>query len=206
MANVARAERGLRDAADREYTAATGELACEREACFDLCAGRRTIRCRCAGVRRHDIPEQDSVLERQLLENAVHDRRSGFCGPGSGELALGRERDAGEARTVVAGGFADQEQRRVGAGFEVALQARCETIVGVLVVRRADLCGSETVYQCSQRTTSSRTRRLCVIRLEDRLAFGSGLPFPNVTPATTWMSSGMRRRSLNCCIAGTVTP
>jgi len=81
-----------------------------------------------------------------------------------------------------------------------------EARVAVLVERVADPSGGEGFYQCSQRTTSSSVRRRCVIRLDDFAAFGSGFPFPIVTPATTDTSPGMCRSSLKRCISGTVTP
>ena len=52
----------------------------------------------------------------------MHNRRGRLGGTRSGELALRRERDAGDAGTPVTGGLADEQQRRFLPGFEVREQ------------------------------------------------------------------------------------
>ena len=115
----------------------------------------------------------------------MDDRRGCLAGSGAADLALRRERDARDPRAAVAGGFTDEQDRRVCACVEIARQALREPVVAVLVERVADSRRGEPVYQRSQWTTSSRERRIWVMRLVARLAFGSALPFPTVTPATT---------------------
>jgi hypothetical protein len=206
MPYVWSSERRLGDPADGEHAASTCELACEGQTCLDLPARRRPIRRGAARMRWHDVPEEDSVVETELVENAVDDRRGGLAGRPSRQLPFGRERDARDARPAVSGGLADQQERRVRAGVEVTVETQREPLVLVLVERVADTRAGEPLYQRSQCTTSSRSRRRCVKRLVARLAFGSGLGLPTVTPATTWTSSGMPSRSLNACLSGTVTP
>src|SRR4029077_18638457 len=89
---------------------------------LDLGAGRTPVRGRRAGMRRHDVPEEDALLEPELFEDAVHDRRARLRGAAAGGLALGGERDPGEARAAVAARLADEHQRRVGAVAEVGEQ------------------------------------------------------------------------------------
>jgi len=206
MPDVRRVEDCFCDAADGEHATAARELARERQAGFDFgalwCAVRR---CR-AGMSRHDVPEENGVLKLELFERAVDDRRGRLAGRRAADLAFGRERDPRDARAAVAGRLADEQDRSVGAFVEVAIEALGEPLVAVLVEGVADSCGREALYQCSQCTTSSRSRRRCVKRLVARLAFGSGLGLPTVTPATTWTSSGIPSRPLNASRSGTVTP
>ena len=206
MPDVRRVERGLRDPADREDATPAGELAGKRDSRFDLGSGRPAIRAAGARMRRHDVPEEHVALDSQLLEHAMHDRRARLGRPASRELPLGRKGNARNARAAVAGRFPYKQDRRVGTPFEVAREALRQAVVAVLIERVADPRGCKALYQRSQRTTSSSARRSCVMRLETRLAFGSGLPLPIVTPATTATSSGMPSSSLNACISGTVTP
>jgi hypothetical protein len=136
----------------------------------------------------------------------MDDGRGRLAGRRPRELPLRGEGDAGDARAAVPGRFACEQQRRVGAGIEVAIEAMREPLVAVLVERVADPRAGEPLYQRSQCTTTSKSRQRCVNRLVALLAFGSGLGFPTVTPATTWTSSGMPSRSLKACLSGTVTP
>ena len=206
MPDVGSAERRLGDAADGENAAAARELAGERQAGLDLPACRRPVRHRAAGMRRHDVPEDHGVGELEVGEHLVDDGRGRLAGRLPGELPLGGEGNAGDTRAAISRRLADEQQRRVGMGVEVAIEALGEPLVAVLVERVADLRPREPLYQRSQCTTSSGARRSCENRLDARLALGSGLALPTVTPATTCNSSGMRRSSLNACISGTVTP
>src|SRR5213593_2876611 len=147
MANVGSFERSLRDTSNGEHTAPAPELPRERQCRFDLGACWRAVRpCR-ARVRRHHVPEEDVVLEVQLGKYAVHDRRGCLSRTAAGELALGGERDAGDARAAVAGGFADEEQRCVRALIEVARKALRQALVAILVERVADPRSGEALYQ-----------------------------------------------------------
>ena len=88
----------------------------------------------------------------------MDDRRGRLAGPVAGELALGRERDAGDARAAVAGGLADEQDRRVGARVEVAREPLGEALVAVLVERRADPRGGEPLHERFALTGPSVTR------------------------------------------------
>ena len=70
-------------------------------------------------MRRDDVPEEDALLEPELSEDAVDDRRTCFRGALAGQLPLRGERNAGYARAAVAGRFADEEQRGFGARLEI---------------------------------------------------------------------------------------
>jgi len=166
----------------------------------------RSIRMIASGMGRHDVPEQHAVLEIELREDAVHDRRGRLARACSCELAFGRERDPGDACPAVARRFTYEQDGRTRVFLEVVREAFGEQLVAVLVERVADLRSGEPLYQRSQRTTSSIGRRSCDMRLDTRLAFGSGLGLPIVTPATTQISSGIPSNSLNAGISGTVTP
>jgi hypothetical protein len=157
-------------------------------------------------MRGNDVPEEHRVAEAELGEHPVDDGRRRLAGRLSRELPLGGERNAGDTRAAISRRLADEQQRCVGMGVEVAVEPLGEPLVAILVERVADPAARETVYQRSQCTTSSVARRRCENRLDARLASGSGLALPTVTPATTCTSSGMPRSSLNACISGTVTP
>jgi hypothetical protein len=156
---VGSVERRLRDPPDCEHASTAGEFARERHAGLDLAARRRAIRSHGAGVRRYDVPEEHGIGEPDLGQHAVDDRRRRLGWPGAGQLALGRERDAGDAGAAVAGGLADEQQRRFCPGDEVAVEARGEPLVTVLIERVADPRLREPLYQRSQCTTSSSPRR-----------------------------------------------
>src|SRR4051812_2366772 len=175
MPDVRSVERRLGDAADGEHAAATCELAGERQARLDLRTRRRSVRGGGAGMRRDDVPEEDGVRKLELGKYAVNDGRGRLPGRLSGELPLGREGDARDARAAVSRGLADEQQRRVRTGIEVAVETLREPLVAVLVERGADARLPELLYQRSQCTTSSAARRRCVNRLDARLACGSGL-------------------------------
>jgi prevent-host-death family protein len=88
----------------------------------------------------------------------MDDRRSRFGGAGSGELPLGRERDAADAGTAVAGGFADEEDRRAGSVVQVVGKAFEEVRRGgVLVERLADAGGCQAGRECHPAPTFRRT-------------------------------------------------
>jgi hypothetical protein len=61
-------------------------------------------------MRRDDIPEQNLLLEPQLPEHPVHERRRHLRRAGPGELPLRREGDAGDAGTAITGGLADKQE------------------------------------------------------------------------------------------------
>src|SRR5215831_284687 len=73
-------------------------------------------------MRRYDVPEQHVLLDPELGEHSVDDRRACLTGTGPGELSFRRERDPGDAGAAVAGRLADEEERCAFAGVEVVDQ------------------------------------------------------------------------------------
>ena len=136
------------------------------------------------------------------------DHRRGRLGrSAAGQLALGRERETADARAAIAGRLADERDGRVGTGGEVRTEPVApELRSAVLVERRADAGGGESVYQVFQCTCSSMVRRRCVARLVVRLQPGSGAPLPMVTPATIRRSSGMSSSARHAGSCSTGTP
>src|SRR5207247_10898703 len=94
MTDVRRVERGFRATADGEEAAALREGERERQAGRDLGSARRSVGARGAGMRRHDVPEQDALLEPELGEYAVDDRGARLGRPAARQLPFGGERDA----------------------------------------------------------------------------------------------------------------
>ena len=140
MAHVLAAERGVRDTTDRDDAAPTRELGEERSACFHLRASGPAVVRLGSGMRRHDVPEEDVVLELQVGERLADDRGRRLRRPGAGELALGREGDPADARAAVAGRLADEDEGRVPPALEVVREAATPELgAGVLVEGRADL-------------------------------------------------------------------
>jgi hypothetical protein len=92
MPNVGRVDCRRCDPPDREPAASVHQLAREWEPGFDLGPRRRAIGISSSRVRRHDIPQQHVLLEAELREHAVHDRRGRLGRPGARQLPLGRER------------------------------------------------------------------------------------------------------------------
>src|SRR5947199_6435507 len=119
MADVRR-PRGTRcDAADRDRAPAARELLEEWASVADLGRGRSAVRGLGAGMRRHHVPEEDVVLETELPEHPVDDRRRRLSWAAAGQLALRGERDSGDARPAVARSLADEEDRRVRVPLEL---------------------------------------------------------------------------------------
>ena len=91
----------------------------------------------------NDVPAER--VEPELRERPLDDRRGGFSRAAATELPLGGERDAGDARTAVAGRLPDEQQARSAARLEVRAQAPAAELgavtVPVEVVRRPDLGG-----------------------------------------------------------------
>ena len=155
VADVRSGERGLRNAADRDHPAVTSELTHEREPSHDLVARRPAIRERRPRVRGDDVPEEDALLEPELGEHAVQDRRRRLRRPLACELALGGERDPGDAGAAVARRLPDEEKVSCGMAREVdhepiAKQRRPRPL-RVLVERRSDTRGCELLDECRRR-------------------------------------------------------
>jgi hypothetical protein len=95
-------------------------------------------------MRRDEVPEQHAVLEPELGQRSLHDRRRRLRRPVTGELALGRERDPRDACAAVAGRLADEQDAGFTPFSEVPLQPRAPKLgVRVLVEGGADPRGCE---------------------------------------------------------------
>lgn len=149
------AARPLRDAADGDDAPPFREGREELEAGDGLRAGRPAIRGRGTRVHRHDVPEQHVVLDPELAQDAMHDRRGRLGRARAGELALRRERDPRDARATVAGSLPDEENRRVRSACQVGPkplpEERCPRAFRVLVEGAPDLRGGELVDVCLRR-------------------------------------------------------
>ena len=75
MPDAVETERAFRDASDRNDYAVSCERTHEGESVLHLPCRRRTVRPRRARVRRHDVPEKHVVLDPELAQHPVHDRR-----------------------------------------------------------------------------------------------------------------------------------
>src|SRR3954447_19532440 len=115
MADVRRFKNGFRDASDGDHAAPSRKRSCEGEACRNLVPAWRAVRALGARMRRDDIPEEDAVLEPELREHSVDDRGAPLGRPGARQLALGRERNPGDAGASIARGLADEQKWRVAA-------------------------------------------------------------------------------------------
>jgi hypothetical protein len=206
MADVRRIEHGGREPADRDGATAAGHVGEERERRIHLGARGASVRAEGSRMRRHDVPQEHGLLDPELVEHAVDDRRRRLGGAAAGQLPLRRKRETADPCAAISGRLADDHDRRVGTGGEVRPEPVApELRAAVLVERPADADGGEAVYQVFQCTCSSRERRRCVARLVVLLHPGSGAPRPMVTPATIRRSSGMSSsaRQAGSCSTGT---
>jgi hypothetical protein len=90
-------------------------------------------------MRRDDVPEQHVLLDVELSEHAMNDRRRRLGGPGAGNLALRREGETADACTAIAGRLADEEIAGALSTIKVARQALSTQLrFGVLVEGFAD--------------------------------------------------------------------
>jgi BNR repeat protein len=93
-----------------------------------------------------DVPAER--VEPQLRERPLDNSGGGFSRPAAAELPFGREGDAGDAGTAVAGRLSDEQQARRPSRLEVRAEAPASELgavaVPVEVERRADLGGSES--------------------------------------------------------------
>jgi hypothetical protein len=207
MADVRRIEHGGREPADRDGATAARHVGEERERRIDLAARRAAVRAGGSRMRRHDVPQEHGLLEPELVEHAVHDRRRRLGGAAAGQLPLRGERETADTCAAISGRLADEHDRRIGSGSEVRTEPVAPALrAAVLVERPADADGGEPVYQVFQCTCSSMARRRCVARLVVLLHPGSGAPRPMVTPATIRRSSGMSSSARHAGSCSTGTP
>ena len=96
MADVRGAEVRVRDATDRDLLVRPGREGARRtEGPRATSAPRCSVDRRRPGMRRHDVPEEDALLEPELCKHAVDDRRRGLIRARAGQLPLGGERNPG---------------------------------------------------------------------------------------------------------------
>ena len=201
--DVRRAGHLLREPADGDEAAAARDTFEKRRGSLHLGARRPPIRIRAIGLVwmcRDDVPEEDVVLEPELREHAVDDRRARLGRPGAGELALGGERDPGDARPAVPGGLADQHDRRVALRRRGRRSSRSrrrrerQYWLNVSPIRAA--ARSATSVPSGRRPRAASTGTSCASRRG--LAFPA---WPTVTTPTISRSSGIpsssRSRSLS---------
>src|SRR5262245_45237947 len=97
---------------------------------------------------RNDVPEEHVLLEPELLEPPVDDRRRRLGRAVSGQLALRGEGNAAHPGAPIAGRLTDEEQLGSGAQLEIAGEPLTEQRGGrVLVERRTDLRCREALDQ-----------------------------------------------------------
>jgi hypothetical protein len=144
MTHVRRAENVGCEPPNRDNAASARELVEERTRGAHLSARGQPVRRRRPGMRRHDVPEQDVLLDPELAQDTVHDRRSCLGRSAAGELALRGERHAADPRAAVAGRLADEQQLYVLALREMLVKPLAAQLGAiVLVVRRSDACACE---------------------------------------------------------------
>ena len=144
--DIRRVEDGRGDPPDGDDAAAAGQLVEERSRCAHLTARRPPVRISRPRVRRDDVPQKHIVLEAELAEDAMHDRRARLGRARAGQLTLGRERHTADARAAIAGSLADEDDGRRGALLEIDAESFApERRARVLIVRRADARAGEPI-------------------------------------------------------------
>jgi hypothetical protein len=107
-------------------------------------------------MSRHDVPEQDVVLEPELGKGAVDDRRGRLRWAGSGELMLGRERHAAHSRAPIARRLSHEQVTRRLRAQVLGEPSTSELRAGVLVEGRADLRVRELLDEPADVQAASR--------------------------------------------------
>ena len=127
--------------------AVTRELFEERPRRAHLRPGRPAVRRRRPGMGRHDVPEQDVVLDPSSRRTRCTIVARRLCRPAAGQLAFRGERHAADPRAAVAGGLADEHDARVARSSRYSAQPLAAQLgASVLVVRRSDACAREPLY------------------------------------------------------------
>lgn len=133
MADIRSTQNGVREAADGDHATAVRDPIDEEQSRADLRVSRAAVRVRPARpvrVRRDNVPEQHLLLDPELGEHAVDDRRRRLGRAAAGQLALGGEGDARDPRAAVARRLADEQQRRLLSRAEIREQALAPQIRG----------------------------------------------------------------------------
>src|SRR5262245_24012712 len=126
MTDPGDAERVLGDTADRNDLTPRGEELEERARRLDLVGPWPAIGLGLAPpvrVRRHDVPEEHVLIETELVEHTVNDRRGCLGRALPRQLALRGERDSADPRAAIAGRLADEQELGAGALREVVRQS-----------------------------------------------------------------------------------
>ena len=172
MPEIRVAESGVGDTTDAENSPARCQLVGEPQPALDLGPGGAAVRVGRARMRRHDVPQEHLLLEVELLERAMDDRRRRLRGADAGELALGRERDPRDPRPAVPRSLADEKDGRFRARLEIrpkpGTEQPCSRPFAVLVEGLADprpgellderVVGYDAVSVRGARTTGLRGR------------------------------------------------
>ena len=149
MADVRCPRNPLGKPAHGDETASLGQLLQKRPRGRHLPFRRCSVRGLGARVGRHHVPTQG--LELELLQDALHNRRRCLGWTGPAELAFGGERNSGDARPAIPGGFADEEQGGASTFLEVLAQTAAAFVgpfaVAVEVERRSDPRRSESRHE-----------------------------------------------------------
>jgi branched-chain amino acid transport system substrate-binding protein len=132
----------LGETPDRQNAPAGGELVQKRARCCNFRRGRAAVGRWPAGavrMRGHDVPEQDALLQAELAEDTVDDRRARLSGAGPRQLPLRGEGESADSGATIASGFAHEQNW----GASALLQVRGKPLsadrrVRVLVERGAD--------------------------------------------------------------------
>src|SRR5947209_8495476 len=144
---------GLRDPCceppDRDQAPVLRQLLEERSRSGDLLSGRAAVRGVGTRMRGDDVPAEDVELE--LREDALDDRRRCLPRSAAGQLALGGERQAGDARAAVAGRFADEQEGGARSVFEIRTKPLpsepCAGSLPIEVEGRTDASGGKSGYE-----------------------------------------------------------
>jgi len=111
-------------------------------------------------MRRHDVPKQHVVVEAELCEDAMDDRRRRLRRAAAAELALRREGQPAHARAAIAGRLADEQIRRAAPPPQVRDQPLpAEPRRRVLVERLADSRTGERLDEIPLVQAASLPRR-----------------------------------------------
>ncbi len=155
VAYVGRSERFVRDPTNGDNATASREHTRETHASSDLDALRSSIARGRSRMRGHDVPEENVVLEIELGEYAVDDRRGRLGRTAASELALRGEGNPRDARATVTGSLADEQKLGAGPLFEVRDEALPEEQrplpLRVLVKGLPDPCCRQLLDECRRR-------------------------------------------------------
>ncbi len=139
VADVPPTEDVVREAADGNRSPAAAEFLEKRHCLSYFGSSRPAVRRSGPGIRRHDVPEEDVVLDAELGDHTVDDRGRRFRRPLAGQLPLGREGQPADPSAAISGRLTHEKVSGVGPALEVGGKPfTAELRVRVLVERLAD--------------------------------------------------------------------